>query len=142
MELFRCLVIADSRGRDMTQRINYFCQQLDTKCTFEVITVPGARLDKLAYTADCHLTKTKYDLVYLFGGVNNLTEKHSSGRITPIFSEVGTLVDCITDKFTSAKVSLERHSTPVGQFFGNGITFRAIFSPIISCSAKETGIKW
>ena len=34
-----------------------------------------------------------YDYIYFFGGINNLSEKHNSGRVTAVYDDTGHLVD-------------------------------------------------
>ena len=43
-------------------------------------------------------------------GVNNLTHKHSNGHVSPRFTEVGNLVDVMTDHLTFAKKELYKAS--------------------------------
>ena len=52
----------------------------------------------------------KYDFIYFFGGVNNLSELHPSGKITAVYDDVGHLVDSMFNKLESARNILFKYS--------------------------------
>ena len=45
----------------------------------------------------------KFDFIYFFGGVNNLSELHPSGRITAIYDDPGHLVNNMFEKLENAR---------------------------------------
>ena len=78
------LLISDSRGRGLEGPINRYCDTLNVPGHFRVIYVPGGRIVQLAQVAETYLRSHSCDLVFFMGGVNNLSVKHLSGKISPV----------------------------------------------------------
>ena len=79
----------------------------------DVISISGAKIEKLNYYAESHFVHRQFDMIYFFAGVNNLSTKHKSGKISPTFQETANLVEVMFDKFVEAKRVLQRYCTKV-----------------------------
>ena len=95
-ETTRVLILGDSRTRDMCIKIRRNVELLGPNIPIYVEAVPHRELDKSnlleLIKKDYRPADGKYDFLYFFGGVNDLSEKHSSGKITAVYDNVGQLV--------------------------------------------------
>ena len=63
--------------------------------------------------AEDHLKNHTYSGIYFMGGVNNLTLKHCSKRITVTFDEIPNCVDTMFTKFERARELLMKYSRKI-----------------------------
>ena len=110
MNYYYCLIVIDSRGAGLEERLKDLIakDRLSIKITISVKY--GATLSTLTNEA-IELSQLKnYDLVLILGGVNNLTNKHSSGRVTSVFYTTQQLTHTMTAEFTRAQQTFLSHS--------------------------------
>ena len=62
----------DSRGNDLQATL---LKVGVTEDVFKVFNMPGARLQKIVYEANEYAKKRPFDVIYLAGGINNVTTK-------------------------------------------------------------------
>ena len=102
-----CLLITDSRGRNLEAPLKHYSSVLDVNVNFTVIVRSGARIvDLVSYSSEV-LRRQSFDFVIFLGGVNNLSMKLKSGCISPIYTEVPLMVDNICDAMNWAFYSLK-----------------------------------
>ena len=74
----------------------------------------GAKIYDLTNYAKVHLNSDHpYDYIYLFAGVNHLSVKQRSGRVTAAFDNVASLVDTMTDYYENARYILSSFAKKV-----------------------------
>ena len=82
------LVVADSRGRDLDHDL-----RKDTTLSFTVLVYPGSGLIKLLTMAELNHPES-YDLIFILGGICDITQKCSRTRKVALRHDAGsTLVD-------------------------------------------------
>ena len=102
------LIIADSRGTGLkTHLIQHDKDNRLRGCNVTVTILRGADLDngfeRLAREIDTHNT---YDIIYVMLGVNNLMVKNLNKKVTPVYSDLPTLIEMTTVKFEIFKYQL------------------------------------
>ena len=73
----------------------------------------GATIEVMEYIAIDYLQKHRNDQAYFFVGVNNLTEKHSNGKVTGVFTDSSNLVDIMESKLDETTSSLRQYEPKV-----------------------------
>ena len=107
--MFSTLLVTDSRGTYLQEEIETLLKSLELVTLFNVKTLPasGATIGSIYYTIEEELRSSTYDLMIVFVGVNDLTKLHKpSKRVSPNFTEVGNLVEVLTDKYTLLRIKL------------------------------------
>ena len=117
------LVIMDSRGRSFDHRLPHICKYWDLEVNIETLILPAATIDSTAGDILHNLNERMVDLAILSVGVNNLSVKHSNSHITPRYTEVGNIVDIMTDHYTKAKKDLYKASPNVVMGHLKGLSF-------------------
>ena len=100
------LVTMDSRGKTFDQRLPHICEYMDLNVNIETLILSGVSIESAADDTLYYLNGRMVDLIILLAGVNNLSVKHTNGHITPRYTEIGNLVDTMTDHYTNAKKDL------------------------------------
>ena len=113
MQMNRYLLITDSRGNDLEGRLNTECKGLDIDLSFKVLILSGRNIENMLKDAEDHLKNHTYSGIYFMGGVNNLTLKHCSKRITATFDEIPNCVDTMFTKFERARELLMKYSRKI-----------------------------
>ena len=115
------LIISDSRLKLISPYIDYIIQHEKLPYKIEVEAVKGANLEIIEETGARLLKENQYHLVLVCGGVNDLTVlNHATGRVSPVFDDLGCLVDTLTDKLHSLKETLGSYTQYliIGQITG------------------------
>ena len=105
------LLLADSRGHSL--------KETHVNKLLKIEAHSGYSIDDLLSLGDQLASNRDYRCIYVMGGVNNLSSKHLSGQITPVFGEVGNMVEVMTDKFEHIRSVL------------SGKTEKCIICPIV-----------
>ena len=58
----------------------------------EVEILRGATIELIIPTAERYLRNTRVDQAYVFVGVNNLTDRHTNGKVTGTYTDQTNLV--------------------------------------------------
>ena len=122
---YSCLIVIDSRGAEMEDELRACAKDLPIDITYVVLY--GARIQKLTNEAIKLSLLNDYDLVLILGGVNNLSHKHSSGRITPIYYDSQHLLHSLSNQFTIAQSS----------FFDNVWVPKLIFAKVCGLDVEK-----
>ena len=56
-----------------------------------------------------NLSPSKYDIIVTMLGTNDLFTRHTNGHISPIYDDIGNLVDVLTDKLQQSKSYLKQY---------------------------------
>ena len=107
------LLVTDSRGNSLDYRIPHICKHWNINAKVETLILSGMNLNKAPDKILDYLDGRIVDMIILMVGVNNLTHKHLNGHISPRFTEIGNLVDVMTDHLTFAKKELYKASPNV-----------------------------
>ena len=111
---YHVLLLADSRTVSLQQLLeNQLTLPNTENVIIEVIAIKGAKIETLTHYATTNLTTSQYDLIYLLAGVNNLSVKHNSGKLSPVFLDTPNLVEVMFEKFVHAKQILQEYGTKV-----------------------------
>ena len=151
-ERTRILIVSDSRGYELGKKINHGLTLKGPGITFQLdfIHKGGLTIEKLPKLLDQEIETGSdlYDYLYVFCGVNNLSEKHESGRVTAVYDDIGHLVDNMYDRLFCVRnylfkfsyrpvicqmmgLSLDKYNrTSEDQIFGQKIINQAI--PILN----------
>ena len=110
----KILIVSDSRGYDLEAKIKHglTTQGPNIPIHLDLIHKGGLTLEGIVKLLDCKLKpgQDMYDYLYVFVGVNNLSEKHESGKVTCVYDDVGHLVENMYDRFFWARNYLFRYS--------------------------------
>ena len=71
----------------------------------------GATIESMVEIAEKILSEQRFDQAYLFVGVNNLTEKHSTGRVTARFDDQANLIEIMEQKLDNARHTLGKYTS-------------------------------
>ena len=108
------IIIGDSRVALMESSLRYQLKLLEIRnddCPIKAYS--GARIHEAVLRASDLVAAHKDATVYLMAGTNDLTVKHKSGLISPVYQEVGNLVEVMFDKYIEAKVYLSKIASKV-----------------------------
>ena len=98
------LILCDSRGAHLQPLLTYQLEiQRIGNVTFQISHYPGATIEVMVEREIPKLKVDQYDLIYVMGGVCNLSYKHLSKRLSPVYLEPGNLVDCMLNKFIKCR---------------------------------------
>ena len=94
------LLLADSRGYDFERFLNNALYQMGHRNIIVTVkAVGGARFHTLYEELHTEIQNGRtYSLVMVMAGVCYLTNKHLNGMVTPIYTEVGQLLEVMTDR--------------------------------------------
>ena len=110
----RILILGDSRCKQMCSDIRKGLSERGPDIPIWLEIVHKGGLDVLGLLnlleEDYIPSHGKYDFIYFFGGVNNLSELHSTGRITAVYDDVGHLVDNMFTKLEFARNELFKYA--------------------------------
>ena len=101
-EVYKILIIADSRGEDLRKHIDtqLATMPLSTPVMTELVHRGGTKLEDLDKLVENAANGQElYDFIHMLAGINNLTKKHISRRVTAVYDDVDHLVDQMTSKF-------------------------------------------
>ena len=104
---FEILILTDSRGTALKPRID--AHMIESHITNINVTVKPYRGKELAKIVSMGIRDTlneHYDVVYLFGGVNDLSSIHDGYVISPRYNEAANLIEVMSQKFYDAKDTL------------------------------------
>ena len=109
-ELTRILILGDSRTKELCDKIRHEVKELGPGIPIYVEAVHKGGLNIIGLLdlikKDYMPQEGKYDFLYFFGGVNDLSEKHPTGKITAVYDDVGHLVSSMFEKLNYARDSL------------------------------------
>ena len=101
-ELTRIMIVSDSRGADMENNIRsgLSIHGPDIPIQLEYLQKGGLTIESMKTLLDEKLNPKDdpFDYLYVFVGVNNLSTKHASGKVTAIYDDIGHLVDHMFDR--------------------------------------------
>ena len=108
----KILVMTDSRGNLLEKEINSSLHEqypeVEKYIDVTVRVMDGATLDTIIRKMESKYSDfPNYDIVYVHAGVNNLTKKTGS-TVIPMYDNIPHLVDDMTDKFPTLKLTLAR----------------------------------
>ena len=107
MDTYNVLILADSRLRDFNNYLSFAIQQEKLPVEVEIKVVRGGQLDHMKELGLSVLENESYHLVLVAAGVNDLTILNKRTRnVSPVFDDLGHLVDTITDRLHDVKNSL------------------------------------
>ena len=79
-----------------------------------VQTLGGARIVNILSKMDARFQDNlRYDFIYTFVGVNNITFKVGKGKVVPAFESLPELIEELTDKYTTLKGNLKNRANKV-----------------------------
>ena len=112
---FRVLLLADSRARGLTHRIQAeLIAQGIINISFSILFYPGATITQTVQRAFVKLTQRRpYDLIYISTGVNNLTSLLRPHCVVPTFENATTLVSTLMGDYIWAKYALTPHANRI-----------------------------
>ena len=84
-------------------------QKLNVNITVDVLR--GATVESATPIIEKSLKNNHYDQVYFAIGVNDLTDKHLSGRVTGSFSEPSNLIEILEMRLDKAKTTLNKYTS-------------------------------
>ena len=110
----RILLLGDSRSKLMCDDIRNGLRERGPNIPiyFEAVHKGGLDIDGLLNLMEKDYVPAhgKYDFLYFFGGVNNLSELHSSGKTTATYDDIGHLVEHMFDKLELARNILFKYA--------------------------------
>ena len=113
MEKFSIMIMADTRGAGLDYRIRDLLQndhqEIAAKIKVTVRSMGRARLENILTKMDLRFPNPpRYDMIYVFAGVNNLTSKTNQGQVEPVFDNIPDLIESLTNGFTALKLNLNQ----------------------------------
>ena len=107
METYNVLILADSRLKKFNNYLSFVVQREKLPVNIEIKVVRGGRLENMKELGLSVLENESYHLVIVAAGVNDLTTLNKCTRtVSPVFDDLGQLVDIITDRLHDLKNSL------------------------------------
>ena len=119
MAKFNCeetkiLIVSDSRGADMENKIRrgLSIHGPNIPIQLDYIQKGGLTVESMISLLDQQIKPENglYDYVYIFVGVNNLSYKHQTGKVTAVYDDIGHLIDHMFDRLYSARNYLFKFS--------------------------------
>ena len=102
------LILTDSRGFGLEKeilkdlRIRY--PDILHQINLTVIPMGGAKAENILIKIDkLYPTTEKFDVIYAFVGVNNLTVKTGKRRVEPVFDDISERVEMLTDSLSNSR---------------------------------------
>ena len=96
----------DSRGVDFDKILLPLLDSSSINVSVKILAVRGATLQSIERKAKEELSNTRYDMVYVMLGVNNITRLFYKKQIICAFENIPTMVDTMDDLFTVLKTNL------------------------------------
>ena len=113
-DITRVLLLGDSRCKGLCDKIKAKVATLgpDIPIYTEGVHQGGLQIFDLLDLLKAYYRSQdgKYNFLYFLGGINNLSEKHSSGKITARYDDVGHLVSEMFDKLNLARDIMFKYS--------------------------------
>ena len=107
METYNVLILADSRLKTFNNYLSFVVQREKLPVNIEIKVVRGGRMEHMKELGLSVLGNEAYHLVIVAAGVNDLTVLNKrTCTVSPVFDDLGHLVDTITDKLHDLKNSL------------------------------------
>ena len=107
METYNVLILADSRLKTFNNYLSFVVQREKLPVNIEIKVVRGGRMEHMKELGLSVLGNEAYHLVIVAAGVNDLTVLNKrTCTFSPVFDDLGHLVDTITDKLHDLKNSL------------------------------------
>ena len=106
----KIIILADSRGQFLLESLNKELEKEGINTQLTVEHKGGATIESMTEIAETLLSKQRFNQVYFFVGVNNLTEKHSNGRVTGRFDDHANLIEIMEQKMDNARRSLGKYT--------------------------------
>ena len=107
-ESYRVLLLADSRGFKVKERIRNMMTGRGLPLEVEVKAFSGGTIDTVTTKGLFEAKYRRYDQVYLLAGVNNLTEHLGYRRVKPRFEQWSVMVRRLMIEFHIARTRLYR----------------------------------
>ena len=105
---FSVLIMADSRGAGLEKRIRDGIKKDHPEkadyLNVTVRTLGGATTNNIIKKMDERFSKSdKYDMIFVFVGINDFTTKVYAGTVEPNFDNIPDMVESLTDRYTNLK---------------------------------------
>ena len=116
---YRALIVTDSIGQGIQEELDELIHFYDLQIEVSVDVLSGARLLTATNQAiSASIADSELDLILILAGVNNLSNKHSSRRVTPIYHESQHLLHSLSNQFTHAQQLFLNHAWVPKLIFG------------------------
>ena len=92
----------------MTIPLREQVKKTNLKVDIDIEMLRGATIEVMVPKAKKYLRECHVDQAYFFVGVNNLTEKHTNGKVTGIFTDSANLVEIMEQKLDCAMDTLKQ----------------------------------
>ena len=113
-ETTRILIVSDSRGYGLEAKIKHglITQGPEIPIHIDFMYKGGLTIEGIVRLLDQSLNPNSelYDYIYVFGGVNNLSVKHKSGKITAVYDDIGHFVENMYERLFTARNYLFKYS--------------------------------
>ena len=107
----KLLLLVDERGKDFKPIFDYIGPFADLSYT--ITSLPNTSNRDAFFQIQPLLDHVAFDLIISMLGLNDLVFKLPNGHATPIFSDIGTAVDKVTDDMMFFKHQLQPYQTPI-----------------------------
>ena len=98
------LILTDSRLKLVGKSLDFILQRDNLPFDIEIKVIRGGRLNDLRELGLEILKDAQYHLVLVAGGVNDLTTlNRSTWIVSPVFDDLGHMIDTITDGLHKTK---------------------------------------
>ena len=112
MKNIQILVICDERGRGLKEFMLNVQAEMNKPRLVEYTFVinDNATIYSGSTSENNNLSPKKFDMIISMLGTNDLLTRHYNGHFSPIYGDIGNLVDTITNKLQSCKAYLKQFS--------------------------------